>query len=41
LEKKMSYTNGFGSITMGSNARDLVALINEAYQLVLQRRNQL
>nr|YP_001294396.1 hypothetical chloroplast RF2 [Dioscorea elephantipes]YP_001294415.1 hypothetical chloroplast RF2 [Dioscorea elephantipes]A6MMQ1.1 RecName: Full=Protein Ycf2 [Dioscorea elephantipes]ABR01473.1 hypothetical chloroplast RF2 [Dioscorea elephantipes]ABR01492.1 hypothetical chloroplast RF2 [Dioscorea elephantipes] len=30
LEKKMFHTNGFESITMGSNARDLVALINEA-----------
>ncbi|MFS8025031.1 putative transcription factor interactor and regulator CCHC(Zn) family [Helianthus anomalus] len=28
LEKKMFHTNGFGSITMGSNARDLVALTN-------------
>nr|GLL25372.1 hypothetical chloroplast RF21 [Ipomoea trifida] len=29
LEKKMFHTNGFGSITMGPNARDLVALTNE------------
>uniref|UniRef100_K4BES0 ATPase AAA-type core domain-containing protein n=1 Tax=Solanum lycopersicum TaxID=4081 RepID=K4BES0_SOLLC len=29
LEKKMFDTNGFGSITMGSNARNLVALTNE------------
>ncbi|PHT86525.1 hypothetical protein T459_08631 [Capsicum annuum] len=29
LEKKMFHTNGFGSITMGSNARDLVELTNE------------
>ncbi|MCD9645248.1 hypothetical protein HAX54_034021 [Datura stramonium] len=29
FEKKMFHTNGFGSITMGSNARDLVALTNE------------
>ncbi|KAF3672671.1 ribosomal protein S7 [Capsicum annuum] len=29
LEKKMLHTNGFGSITMGSNARDLVELTNE------------
>ncbi|KAK8945454.1 Protein ycf2 [Platanthera guangdongensis] len=27
LENRMFHTNGFGSITMGSNARDLVALI--------------
>ena len=35
-EKNMFHTNanGFGSITMGSNARDLVALSNEAlYQI--------
>nr|AWI72950.1 Ycf2 [Landolphia dawei] len=30
LENQMFHTNGFGSITMGSNARDLVALTNEA-----------
>ncbi|KAL7186691.1 hypothetical protein ACSBR2_028420 [Camellia fascicularis] len=30
LEKKMFLTNGFGSITIGSNAQDLVALTNEA-----------
>ncbi|KAI5658735.1 hypothetical protein M9H77_27528 [Catharanthus roseus] len=30
LENKIFHTNGFGSITMGSNARDLVTLINEA-----------
>ncbi|OWK25792.1 hypothetical protein AJ87_01125 [Rhizobium yanglingense] len=28
LEKKMFHTNGFGSITVGSNVRDLVALTN-------------
>ncbi|KAL3500176.1 hypothetical protein ACH5RR_039269 [Cinchona calisaya] len=33
LEKKMFHTNGFGSITMGSNARDLVALTNEALSI--------
>ncbi|KAL3524848.1 hypothetical protein ACH5RR_013220 [Cinchona calisaya] len=34
LEKKMFHTNGFGSITMGSNARDLVALTNEALSII-------
>ena len=33
LEKKMFHTNGFRSITMGSNARDLVALTNEALSI--------
>nr|YP_009249078.1 hypothetical chloroplast RF21 [Baxteria australis]YP_009249095.1 hypothetical chloroplast RF21 [Baxteria australis]AMW67130.1 hypothetical chloroplast RF21 [Baxteria australis]AMW67148.1 hypothetical chloroplast RF21 [Baxteria australis] len=40
LEKKMFHTNGFGSITMGSNARDLVALINEALSIsITQKRS--
>ncbi|MFQ6668470.1 hypothetical protein Gotur_034106 [Gossypium turneri] len=29
----MFHTNGFGSITVGSNARDLVALTNEALSI--------
>ncbi|KAL3538022.1 hypothetical protein ACH5RR_001388 [Cinchona calisaya] len=33
LEKKMFHTNGFGSRTMGSNARDLVSLTNEALSI--------
>ncbi|KAH0854084.1 LOW QUALITY PROTEIN: hypothetical protein HID58_092614, partial [Brassica napus] len=33
LEKKMFHTNGFESITMGSSARDLVALTNEALSI--------
>ncbi|KAG5629089.1 hypothetical protein H5410_000806 [Solanum commersonii] len=33
LEKKMFHTNGFGSITMGSNARDLVAFTNEVLSI--------
>ncbi|KAL4184801.1 hypothetical protein AMTRI_Chr10g227330 [Amborella trichopoda] len=33
LEKNMFHTNGFGSITMGSNARDLVARTNEALSI--------
>ncbi|KAH0773748.1 hypothetical protein KY290_010885 [Solanum tuberosum] len=32
----MFHTNGFGSITMGSNARDLVALTNEIGRAVAQ-----
>nr|AWI71011.1 Ycf2 [Thevetia peruviana] len=30
LENKMFHTNGFGPITMGSNAQDIAALTNEA-----------
>ncbi|KAM0941007.1 Protein Ycf2 [Dioscorea sansibarensis] len=33
LEKKMFHTNGVKSITMGSNVRDLVALINESLSI--------
>ncbi|KAF3669724.1 Protein Ycf2 [Capsicum annuum] len=36
LEKKMFHTNGFGSITMGSNARDLVELSNEIGRAIAQ-----
>nr|YP_009431090.1 hypothetical chloroplast RF21 [Aphyllanthes monspeliensis]YP_009431107.1 hypothetical chloroplast RF21 [Aphyllanthes monspeliensis]ASW26525.1 hypothetical chloroplast RF21 [Aphyllanthes monspeliensis]ASW26544.1 hypothetical chloroplast RF21 [Aphyllanthes monspeliensis] len=38
LEKKMFHTNGFGSITVGSNARDLVALINEALSISITQK---
>nr|YP_010690634.1 Ycf2 protein [Cartonema parviflorum]YP_010690651.1 Ycf2 protein [Cartonema parviflorum]WBU14345.1 Ycf2 protein [Cartonema parviflorum]WBU14362.1 Ycf2 protein [Cartonema parviflorum] len=38
LEKKMFHTNGFGSITTGSNARDLVALINEALSISITQK---
>ncbi|KAL8471335.1 hypothetical protein ACS0TY_028843 [Phlomoides rotata] len=38
LEKKMFHTNGFGSITMGSNARDLVALTNEALSISITHK---
>nr|YP_010132207.1 hypothetical protein Ycf2 [Stemona tuberosa]YP_010132225.1 hypothetical protein Ycf2 [Stemona tuberosa]QQD89941.1 hypothetical protein Ycf2 [Stemona tuberosa]QQD89959.1 hypothetical protein Ycf2 [Stemona tuberosa]UYC32674.1 hypothetical protein Ycf2 [Stemona tuberosa]UYC32692.1 hypothetical protein Ycf2 [Stemona tuberosa] len=41
LEKKMFYTNGFGSITMGSNARDLVALINEALSISITQKKSI
>ncbi|MFS7914247.1 Protein Ycf2 A [Helianthus anomalus] len=34
----MFYTNGFGSITMGSNARDLVALTNEALSISITQK---
>ena len=30
LEKKMFHTKRFGPVTMGSNVRDLLALINKA-----------
>uniref|UniRef100_UPI0030E16942 hypothetical protein RF2 n=1 Tax=Selenicereus megalanthus TaxID=1195127 RepID=UPI0030E16942 len=33
LEKKMFQTNGFGSITLSSNVRDLVGLTNEALSI--------
>nr|YP_010832507.1 hypothetical chloroplast RF21 [Astragalus oxyglottis]WFG51945.1 hypothetical chloroplast RF21 [Astragalus oxyglottis] len=40
LEKKMYNTNGFGSITMGYNIRDLVALTNEALSIsIIQKKS--
>nr|YP_009114912.1 hypothetical chloroplast RF21 [Thalictrum coreanum]YP_009114928.1 hypothetical chloroplast RF21 [Thalictrum coreanum]AIX03560.1 hypothetical chloroplast RF21 [Thalictrum coreanum]AIX03576.1 hypothetical chloroplast RF21 [Thalictrum coreanum] len=41
LENKMFHTNGFGSITMGSNARDLVALINEALSISITQKKSI
>nr|AEZ48744.1 hypothetical chloroplast RF2 [Lomandra longifolia] len=41
LEKKMFHTNGFGSITVGSNARDLVALINEALSISITQKKSI
>nr|YP_010723413.1 Ycf2 protein [Dierama igneum]YP_010723431.1 Ycf2 protein [Dierama igneum]WDW26783.1 Ycf2 protein [Dierama igneum]WDW26801.1 Ycf2 protein [Dierama igneum] len=41
LEKKMFHTNGFGPITTGSNARDLVALINEALSISITRKKSI
>nr|UEE84023.1 Ycf2 [Paris guizhouensis]UEE84109.1 Ycf2 [Paris axialis]UEE85047.1 Ycf2 [Paris vaniotii]UEE85305.1 Ycf2 [Paris variabilis]UEE85907.1 Ycf2 [Paris lihengiana]WRK69070.1 hypothetical protein RF2 [Paris sp. SP-2023a] len=41
LEKKMFHTNGFGSITMGSNARDLVALINGALSISITQKKSI
>nr|QJQ78861.1 Ycf2 [Glycyrrhiza triphylla] len=40
LEKKMFHINGLGSITMGSNVRDLVALTNEALSIsIIQKKS--
>uniref|UniRef100_UPI0030029A8E Ycf2 n=1 Tax=Potentilla fragarioides TaxID=57939 RepID=UPI0030029A8E len=41
LEKKMFYTNGFGSITLGSNVRDLVALTNEALSISITQKKSI
>ncbi|KAL1178626.1 hypothetical protein V6Z11_A03G108200 [Gossypium hirsutum] len=41
LEKKMFHTNGFGSITVGSNARDLVALTNEALSINITQKKSI
>lgn len=41
LEKKMFHTNGFGSITMGSNVRDLVALTNEALSISIRQKKSI
>nr|WOZ11219.1 Ycf2 protein [Hamelia patens]WOZ11237.1 Ycf2 protein [Hamelia patens] len=41
LEKKMFHTNEFGSITMGSNARDLVALTNEALSISITQKKSI
>nr|YP_009527357.1 hypothetical chloroplast RF2 [Ranzania japonica]YP_009527372.1 hypothetical chloroplast RF2 [Ranzania japonica]AYA72731.1 hypothetical chloroplast RF2 [Ranzania japonica]AYA72746.1 hypothetical chloroplast RF2 [Ranzania japonica]QBZ77936.1 Ycf2 [Ranzania japonica]QBZ77955.1 Ycf2 [Ranzania japonica] len=41
LEKKMFHTNGFGSITMGSNARDLVAFTNEALSISITQKKSI
>ncbi|CAA7410516.1 unnamed protein product [Spirodela intermedia] len=37
----MFHTNGFGSITVGSNARDLVALINEALSISITQKKSI
>ncbi|KAL8157153.1 hypothetical protein AgCh_002020 [Apium graveolens] len=41
FENKMFHTNGFGSITMGSNARDLVALTNEALPISITQNKSI
>nr|YP_009268451.1 hypothetical protein [Pseudolarix amabilis]BAV19357.1 hypothetical protein [Pseudolarix amabilis] len=37
-EKELSCTDEFGSITIGSNARDLAALVNEALSISITRK---
>nr|GEU47163.1 uncharacterized protein ycf2 [Tanacetum cinerariifolium] len=41
LENKMFHTNGFGSIARGSNARDLVALTNEALSISITQKKSI
>nr|YP_010400516.1 hypothetical chloroplast RF21 [Phedimus odontophyllus]YP_010400533.1 Ycf2 protein [Phedimus odontophyllus]YP_010400601.1 hypothetical chloroplast RF21 [Phedimus yangshanicus]UQS79163.1 hypothetical chloroplast RF21 [Phedimus yangshanicus]UQS79180.1 Ycf2 protein [Phedimus yangshanicus]UQS79248.1 hypothetical chloroplast RF21 [Phedimus odontophyllus] len=41
LENKMFHTNEFGSITVGSNARDLVALTNEALAVSITQKKSI
>nr|YP_010192053.1 Ycf2 [Evolvulus alsinoides]QZN05695.1 Ycf2 [Evolvulus alsinoides] len=41
LEKKMFHTNGFGSITMGPNARDLVALTDEVLSISITQKKSI
>nr|QTI91282.1 Ycf2 [Leuchtenbergia principis] len=41
LEKKMFQTNGFGSITLSSNVRDLVALTNEVLSISIARKKSI
>nr|WRH31715.1 Ycf2 [Pereskia aculeata]WRH31730.1 Ycf2 [Pereskia aculeata] len=41
LEKKMFQTNGFGSITLSSNVRDLVALTNEALSISITEKKSI
>nr|YP_010139219.1 hypothetical chloroplast RF2 [Garcinia paucinervis]YP_010139235.1 hypothetical chloroplast RF2 [Garcinia paucinervis]QQK54598.1 hypothetical chloroplast RF2 [Garcinia paucinervis]QQK54614.1 hypothetical chloroplast RF2 [Garcinia paucinervis]QXF60399.1 hypothetical chloroplast RF21 [Garcinia paucinervis]QXF60416.1 hypothetical chloroplast RF21 [Garcinia paucinervis] len=41
LEKKMFHTNGFGSITVGSNVRDLVALTNETLSISITQKKSI
>nr|YP_010727102.1 Ycf2 protein [Filipendula vestita]YP_010727118.1 Ycf2 protein [Filipendula vestita]WDZ66636.1 Ycf2 protein [Filipendula vestita]WDZ66637.1 Ycf2 protein [Filipendula vestita] len=41
LENKMFHTNGFGSITMGSNVRDLVALTNAALSISITQKKSI
>nr|CAI53855.1 ycf2 [Acorus calamus] len=40
-ENKMFHANGFGSITMGSNARDLVALTNEVLSISITQKKSI
>ncbi|KAG4158980.1 hypothetical protein ERO13_D02G149651v2 [Gossypium hirsutum] len=40
-QKNMFHTNGFGSITVSSNARDLVALTNEALSISITQKKSI
>nr|YP_010760245.1 Ycf2 protein [Cuscuta volcanica]YP_010760296.1 Ycf2 protein [Cuscuta volcanica]WEY30220.1 Ycf2 protein [Cuscuta volcanica]WEY30221.1 Ycf2 protein [Cuscuta volcanica] len=41
LEKKMFHTNGFASITLGPNARDIVALTNEVLSISITQKKSI
>ncbi|KAL3598374.1 hypothetical protein D5086_006292 [Populus alba] len=41
LENKMFHTKRFGSVTMGSNVRDLVALTNEALSISITQKKSI
>ena len=41
LENKIFHSYGFGSITMGSNVRDLVALTNEAISISIMQKKSI
>nr|YP_010760364.1 Ycf2 protein [Cuscuta micrantha]YP_010760416.1 Ycf2 protein [Cuscuta micrantha]WEY30339.1 Ycf2 protein [Cuscuta micrantha]WEY30340.1 Ycf2 protein [Cuscuta micrantha] len=41
LEKRMFHTNGFGSITMGPNVRDIVALTNEVLSISITQKKSI
>nr|YP_010273735.1 hypothetical chloroplast RF21 [Dinetus racemosus]YP_010273752.1 hypothetical chloroplast RF21 [Dinetus racemosus]UKO32143.1 hypothetical chloroplast RF21 [Dinetus racemosus]UKO32160.1 hypothetical chloroplast RF21 [Dinetus racemosus] len=41
LEKKIFHTKGFGSITMGPNARDLVALTDEVLSISITQKKSI
>nr|YP_009994476.1 Ycf2 protein [Cuscuta pedicellata]QNP08599.1 Ycf2 protein [Cuscuta pedicellata] len=41
LEKKMFHTNGFGSITMWPNTRDIVALTNEVLSISITQKKSI
>nr|YP_010760185.1 Ycf2 protein [Cuscuta haughtii]YP_010760237.1 Ycf2 protein [Cuscuta haughtii]WEY30160.1 Ycf2 protein [Cuscuta haughtii]WEY30161.1 Ycf2 protein [Cuscuta haughtii] len=41
LEKNLFHTNGFGSITMGPNARDIVALTNEVLSISITQKKSI
>nr|YP_010760066.1 Ycf2 protein [Cuscuta indecora]YP_010760117.1 Ycf2 protein [Cuscuta indecora]WEY29991.1 Ycf2 protein [Cuscuta indecora]WEY29992.1 Ycf2 protein [Cuscuta indecora] len=41
LENKMFHTNGFGSITMGPNTRDIVAMTNEVLSISITQKKSI